>query len=100
MHPDLAVQRRVLMKSYRLYLEADRTWTLAVQGARSWFPEGRRPAGMLLGNPRSRVRQLYEARDRALQRLLIARAELERSQRRLIEGQRVSVTETILLIAH
>jgi len=98
MHPDLIVHRKVLVKCFRLYLDADRDWTLAVQEARSWFPSGRRPGGLLLGEPRSRVRQLYEARERALQRLLVAREKLERSRMRVVERQRRRrLLETALL---
>lgn len=83
MHPDLGVQRRVLIRSYRLYLDADRAWTIAVRDARSWFPSGRRPNGMLIGDRHLRIRQLYEERDRALHRLQLARAKLENARRRL-----------------
>ncbi len=101
MHPDLVVSRRVLVKSFRLYLDADRAWTVAAQEARSWFPAGCRPAGSLVGDPHSRIRQLYETRERALQRLLVAREKLERSRRRSMDRQRQDRAQTtILLLAH
>ncbi|MCW3782434.1 hypothetical protein [Defluviimonas salinarum] len=88
MHPDLRVQRRVLVASYTRYMVADREWTVATQEARSWFPAGKRPTSPLLGDPGSRVRRLYEARERALQRLLLAREKLERARLRLAERRR------------
>ncbi|WP_347312031.1 hypothetical protein [Defluviimonas sp. SAOS-178_SWC] len=83
MHPDLDVQRRVLVKSYRLYLDADRNWTIAIKEAQSWFPADRRSGAMLVGEPHSRMRQLYEKRERALQRMLLAREKLKNARRRL-----------------
>lgn len=83
MHPDLGVQRRVLIRSYRLYLDADRNWTIAVREAKSWFPAGQGPRGPMIGDRHSRIRRLYEARERALHRLLLAREKLENARRRL-----------------
>lgn len=97
MHPDLGVQRRVLIRSYRLYLDADRNWTIAVREAKNWFPAGQRPRGAVIGDRHSRIRRLYEARERALHRLLLAREKLENARRRLA-GPRERERMTILLL--
>lgn len=88
MQPDLCVQRWVLISSYRRYLDADRDWTLAQLEARSWLPTGERSMVATLGDPGSRVRRSYEAREEALQRLLLVRAKLERARQRLAKRQR------------
>ncbi|MCV2869913.1 hypothetical protein OEW28_14875 [Defluviimonas sp. WL0002] len=97
MHRDLSVQRRALSKSYRLYLDADRRWTVAVQETKSWFSGTTRPPTAFLGDPGSRVRRLYDARDRALQRLLVARGKLEEARRRL-RDRKSSSGRTLYLI--
>ena len=83
MHPDLGVQHRVLIRSYRFYLDADRDWTAALEEAKSWYPVGQRKTSCFLGDPGSRIRRLYEARERALNRLLLAREKLESARMRL-----------------
>ncbi|MCV2874606.1 hypothetical protein OEZ71_20090 [Defluviimonas sp. WL0050] len=87
MHPDLGVQRRILIRSYRFYLDADRAWNDALEEARSWYPVGQRRTACIFGDPGSRVRRLYEARDRALQRLLVAREKLENARRRIARNR-------------
>ncbi len=98
MHPDLTVQRRVLARSYRLYLDADRSWSLAVRESKSWFPLSHRPPTAFLGDPGSRLRRLHDARERALQRLLVARSKLEQARRRLEERERTEVRAGFLLL--
>ncbi|MCW3784575.1 hypothetical protein [Defluviimonas salinarum] len=88
MHPDLGVQRKVLVKSYRRYLDADHDWTMAVEQSLSWVQPRDRPQVSGLGEPGSRVRRLYEARERALQRLVAARDKLERARRRIEQRDR------------
>jgi hypothetical protein len=83
MHPDLRVRRRLLVLSYRRYLDADRAWALAEREARAWLPAKTPPPVALVGNPGSRVRRLYETRERALARLLLAREKLEQGRLRL-----------------
>ena len=90
MHSDLLVRRRVLVVSYRRYLDADREWISAVRDAASWFPAEERSTLPMLGDPGSRVRRLYEIRERALQRLLAAREKLQRARSRLSERKRPS----------
>lgn len=100
MHPDLSVQREVLIRSYRLYLDADRDWNIAVREAKTWFPARRRATAIMFGDPGSRVRRLYEARERALQRLLIAREKLENARQRLARiRQQDQVRTRILLLS-
>lgn len=80
-HPDLRVPRRVLVESYKRYVETDRQWIVAEYEAKSWFPAGSPPAIVYLGDIGSKVRRLHDARERALERLMFARAELERARR-------------------
>ena len=97
MHHDLSVQRRALSKSYRLYLDADRRWTLAVQETKSGFSGVPCPPTSFLGDPGSRLRRLHDARDRALQRLLVAR-EMSDLARRRLEGQNGSGGSALYLL--
>lgn len=77
-HPDFRVPRWVLIESYRRYIDADRQWDVAKRAAQSWFPAEGPPAVVRLGDPESKVRRLYNARERARARLMLARAELKR----------------------
>lgn len=43
MHADLLPRRRVLMLTYRRYLEADRAWSMALEELKGWFPLTNRP---------------------------------------------------------
>lgn len=88
MHPALGVRREVLIKSYRLYLDVDRNGTIAVKGARRWFPAGGRPGAMIVGDPHSKIGKFYEVREHALNRLLLAREKLENARLWLARRQR------------
>ena len=66
MHADLETRRRVLLLTYRRYLEADRAWNTALREMRTWFPTTRRPVSAIIGNPGSPIRRLYEQRARAM----------------------------------
>jgi len=83
MQPELEAPRRLLLVAYRRYVEADRDWTVAARAARAWFPALDAPPRGVIGQPGSRLRRLYDRRERALQRLLAAREKLERARRRV-----------------
>ena len=91
-------RRRILIVAYRRYLTADRALQAARVTAAGWFPEAPARGTDLIGNPGSRLRHLYDARERALVRLTLVREALRdadlrasrRSVRRiyLIEARR------------
>lgn len=83
MIPDF--HRRVLVVLYRKYLDADRAWRLAQTEALSWFPVDARPGGSLMGNPGSRLRRLYDRRDRALSQFMVVYCEIEQARRRMTQ---------------
>lgn len=83
MHEHLEVQRRVLIVAYRRYLVADQALQVARAAALSWFPEAPPRSTMLIGDPGSRIRRLYDRREQALALLDLARQELEEAQRRM-----------------
>lgn len=91
MHPDLATRRRLLVVTYRGYIDADRAWVAAASEARSWFPLAERPVAMVIGDPGSRLRSLYDMREKALMRLQAARAKLAEAEARLDRKRAVRV---------
>lgn len=82
MTPDLEPRRRALVVFYRRYVRADRAWRLAQGEARSWFPAGERPAVPPIGDAGSRLRRLYDRRDKALAQLATAHREFNAVRRR------------------
>ncbi|WP_234455076.1 hypothetical protein [Thermohalobaculum xanthum] len=80
MHPDLEVSHRVLRTSYRRYIDADRAFQRALEMALAWFPGADTHGVLMIGDPGSRLRSLYENRDRALARLQLARATFKQRQ--------------------
>lgn len=93
MHSHLEAQRRILIVAYRRYLAEDRALQVARSSALSWFPKAPAKATLPIGDPGSRIRRLYERRDRAIARLILARRALEEAQSRL----RVRGDRTLLL---
>lgn len=100
MHADLETRRRVLLLTYRRYLEADRAWNIALREMRTWFPTTRRPVFAIIGNPGSPIRRLYEQRARAMHQLDVAHSKLESAKQRLAARQRKTKATRILLITH
>ena len=96
MHRQLEAHRRVMIIAYRRYITADRALETARSTARSWFPEAPTRGTALIGNPGSRIRHLYERRDRALARLELARQALDEAQDRIRKHRR----RTVYLIGH
>ncbi|SDJ26483.1 hypothetical protein [Lutimaribacter saemankumensis] len=83
MHNQLNAHRRMLFQAYRRFLAADRAWQTAQSAALTWLPAGVTEKTALIGNPGSRMRQLYQKRNRALARLELTRAEFKKAQLRL-----------------
>jgi hypothetical protein len=80
MDPELNAYRRVLIKAYHDYLSADCSLQIATQTAEAWMrirPERR---VLLIGDPGSPIRQLYEKRERALARLMRLRDALKEAE--------------------
>ena len=99
MHADLAARRRLLLLAYHRYIEADRSWTVAIEEMKAWFPPEPSSRRSSIGNPGSPIRQLYERREKAISRLEVARIKLEVGKQRLAGRAVVSTTRRILLIA-
>lgn len=89
MTPDLETRRRALVVFYSRYLHADRAWRVAQREARSYFPAGQRPAVPPIGDAGSRLRGLYDRRDRALLQLAAAHRELNLGRRRATRHIRI-----------
>jgi hypothetical protein len=98
MDEHLEVRRRVLIVAYRRYLVADQALQAARASALSWFPEAPPRSTMPIGDPGSRIRRLYDRRDRALARLSLARQELEEAQRRMRQ-RRIHATPRVVCIS-
>jgi hypothetical protein len=88
MQGHLQAHRRLLIVAYRRYLAADRALQIARSAAVSWFPVAPSRNTMPIGDPGSRIRRLYEHRDRALARLTLARQALEEAENRMRERRR------------
>jgi hypothetical protein len=84
MHIELVTSRRVLLKTYQRYLDADRDWEIAQHEVDAWFPTENRTRTFSMGNPGSTVRRKYACRERALQQLQVARLKLETARKRLV----------------
>ena len=83
MHASLAIRKKHYVASYTRYLTADRAWIQALSAASELVPDVVGHGYWRLGAPRSRLRQLYLERDRALQRMMVARLKLDTAKRRL-----------------
>ncbi len=97
MQSELMTRRRVLRLTYERYLEADRAWALALSDMKRWFPSGARPYRAAMGDPGSRMRQLYDQRARALAGLEAARVKLDSARKRLAERQRPAPVRILLI---
>lgn len=99
MHADLAAKRRLLVLAYQRYIEADRSWSVAIEEMRAWFPKESPTRLSSIGNPGSRIRALYERRAKAISQLEAARIKLEVGRQRLAVRAAVSKSRPILFIA-
>lgn len=84
---ELVTRRRVLLTSYRRYLEVDREWDVALRNLHLWFPDESRTGVLAVGDPGSPVRRLYARRQRALHQLEVMRLKLEIAKRRMAARQ-------------
>jgi len=89
MDRDIDQNRRLLAMTYRRYIEADLGWVRARRAARAWFPEESQPYRWTMGSPQSRLRQIYEQRERALVQLAAARQKFLRAKARMEKRPRV-----------
>jgi shikimate kinase len=100
MHPDLEFRRLVLNKTYRRYLAAEEVWLEASREVLTWFPKQTRRAAVTIGNPGSRVRRIYEQRDKALNNLAVARLHLEEGKRRIAEARHPAGPMKVMLVTY
>jgi hypothetical protein len=77
MKPDHQTYRRVLQIYYRRYLRAERALRIAQNEAASWLPTKQHRMVLLIGNPGSRMRELYERRNRAMEQLSLVQQEFD-----------------------
>lgn len=97
MESELETRRRLLRVTYWRYIEADRAWTVALGEMKRWFPASARPYRASMGNPGSRIRQLYEDRARAILQLQAAREKLDVAKQRLADRRRQSTARVVFL---
>ena len=89
MERDLDQSRRLLAITYQRYIEADLGWVRARRAARAWFPKESLPYRWTMGSPQSRLRHIYETRQRALVQLATARRKFQRAKQRMEMRRRV-----------
>lgn len=89
MHRDLDQNRRLLAMAYQRYIEAELVWIRARGAARAWFPEDSRPYRWTMGSPQSRLRRIYERRQRAILQLAVARQKFRRAKARMENRRRL-----------
>lgn len=99
MHADLVTRRRVLMLTYRRYMDSDRAWTMALEEMKGWFPLASRPGPWIIGNPGSPIRRLYERRKKALLQMQVARRKLDVAKQRLSAKHRDMCCRQILFVS-
>lgn len=83
MHADLRVRRKLCIVAYCEYLPADRAWAVALSEASAFVPDSVGHGYWRLGDRGSRIRGLYDQRDRALQKLEVAHKKLTDAKSRL-----------------
>lgn len=93
MHPYLRKRRTMLVRASTIYHQADTEWRAGLRAAEALVPGIRGRGYWSIGNPGSRIRRLYDRRERALQRLAVAMLKMkvarERLRRRKAEETRV-----------
>lgn len=98
MHADLAVRRRVLLVTYQRYMKADRAWDAELREVKTWFPSSSQPGFLIIGNPGSKIRKIYEERQRALMQLEAARLKLETAKQRLTARREKTQAAWVVLL--
>ena len=94
---ELRTRRRAVALAYHRYVEADYAWNSSTQSALSWFPGARQSHVAIIGNPGSKVRQLYSQRERAMLQLETARLKLNVAKARLLKRHRKASTEPLMI---
>jgi len=97
MHPYLKTRRRLFAHAVQTYIRADAAWRQGLRDAAVLVPELRVHGVWMIGNPGSRMRRLYEERNRALDRMASARAKLAVARRRLARRQGVGRIDVVML---
>jgi len=82
MHGYVGIHRRTVLQAYHRFLAADRSLQEARSATLAWISGPSSQKTMLMGNTGSRVRRLYERRDRALERLTLLRQALNQEKKR------------------
>lgn len=100
MHPDLKKRRSFLILARTRYEVADAEWRAALREASVLVPGVRRRNCWSIGNPGSQIRRLYEARDRTLQQLTVAKVKLETARKRLERSNRPAKAELRFIAFH
>ncbi len=100
MHADLKSRRRLLVNASQSYLVADGAWRQGLREARAFIPDAINHNVWKIGNLGSRIRKLYEARDRALQRLVAAQLKIQVAKKRIQNRQSQTHHATLFLEVH
>lgn len=100
MHADLANRRRVLQVIYLRYQDADRALKMAIEEMKTWFPNDGQPRSSTIGNPGSRIRRLYEQRERAVLQLGVAHLKLNVARQRLAIRRQKAQAKPILFVSY
>lgn len=95
MHPDLKTRRRVFVHASQSYVCADAAWHRGLHEATAFVPDAVNRSIWKIGNPGSRIRKLYEERDHALQRLVVARLKFQVAKARLLDRESRSHKATL-----
>ena len=100
MHADLKSRRRVLVNASQSYVFADDAWHHGLREAATFIPDAVGRNTWTIGNPGSRIRKLYEARDHALQRLVVAQLKIQVAKKRIRDRQSRPPKATLFLAIH
>jgi hypothetical protein len=95
MNTGLDARRKFFIATYAAYLKADQAWTDALRIASDLVPNVVGHGYWRIGAPHSRLRKLYLERDRALHRMMIARAKLNSARQR----QSARKLQSVVLLA-
>lgn len=101
MHADLKSRRRLLVNASQSYVVADGAWHQGLREAVAFISDAVGHNVWKIGNPGSRIRKLYEARDHALQRLVVAQLKIQVAKKRIQDQQsRPPKASSFLLVKH
>ncbi|KHA53128.1 hypothetical protein [Sulfitobacter geojensis] len=100
MHTDLKSRRRLLVNASQSYVVADGAWQQGLREAGAFIPDAINHNVWKIGNPGSRIRKLYEARDHALQRLVVAQLKIQSAKKRIQDRQSRTSHATLFLEVH